>query len=86
MTCADDPEHPTGFEWCVNASAVDPRGNLYANSEDGWVYKIAQGGRVVDRTFLLQSLGAPYTPISIDRSGRLYSLNAGDLFVVGGAP
>jgi len=84
VTCVEDPDHPTGFEWCVNAPAVDPRGNLYANSEDGWVYKIAQGGRIVDRTFLLQSLGAPYTPISIDRRGRLFSLNAGDLFVIGG--
>jgi len=37
----------------------------------------------VDRTFLLQSLGVP-SPISIDRRGRLFSLNAGDPFVIGG--
>jgi hypothetical protein len=84
VACVDDGEHPTGFEWCVNAPAVDPSGNVYANSEDGWVYKIRQGGQIVDRTFLLQSLGAAYTPISIDRHGRLFSLNGGDLFVVGG--
>jgi hypothetical protein len=84
VTCADDPDHPTGFEWCVNAPAVDPEGNVYANSEDGWVYKIGQGGRLKDRTFLLQALGAAYTPISIDPSGRLFSLNGGDLFVIGG--
>jgi hypothetical protein len=84
VACVNDGEHPTGFEWCVNAPAVDPEGNVYANSEDGWVYKIRQGGHLVDRTFLLQSLGAAYTPISIDRHGRLFSLNGGDLFVIGG--
>jgi len=84
VVCVDDGQHPTGFEWCVNAPAVDPEGNVYANSEDGWVYKIAQGGRLVHRTFLLQSLGAAYTPVSIDRKGRLFSINGGDLFVIGG--
>jgi hypothetical protein len=84
VVCVNDGEHPTGFEWCVNAPAVDPDGNVYANSEDGWVYKIAQGGQLADRTFLLQTLGAAYTPISIDRYGRLFSLNGGDLFVIEG--
>jgi hypothetical protein len=84
VSCVNTGEHPTGFEWCVNAPAVDPRGNVYANSEDGWVYKIGQGGHLVDRAFLLQPLGAAYTPISIDREGRLFSLSGGDLFVIGG--
>ncbi|HSS01889.1 MAG TPA: hypothetical protein VLM79_32750 [Kofleriaceae bacterium] len=83
VSCVDDGQHPTGFEWCVNAPAVDREGNVYANSEDGWVYKIGQGGQLVDRTFLLLTLGAAYTPISIDQRGRLYSLNGGDLFVLG---
>ncbi|HEX3761507.1 MAG TPA: hypothetical protein VHW23_22575 [Kofleriaceae bacterium] len=55
---------------------------MYANSEDGWVYKLGQGGVLLDRIFLLESLGAAYTPISIDRKGRLFSLNGGDMFVV----
>jgi hypothetical protein len=84
ITCVDDGQHPTGFEWCVNAPAVDRDGNVYANSEDGWVYKIGQGGQMIDRTFLLLTLGAAYTPISIDHRGRLFSLNGGDLFVIGG--
>ena len=84
VTCVDDGQHPTGFEWCVNAPAVDRDGNVYANSEDGWVYKIGQGGQMLDRTFLLLTLGAAYTPISIDHRGRLFSLNGGDLFVIGG--
>jgi hypothetical protein len=83
IVCVNDGKHPTGFEWCVNAPAVDLDGNVYANSEDGWVYKIRQGGHLDNRTFLLESLGAAYTPISIDRHGRLFSLNGGDLFVIG---
>ena len=82
MSCADDGEHPTGFEWCVNAPAVDRDGNVYANSEDGWVYKLGQGGVLRDRLFLLESVGAAYTPISLDHAGRLFSLNGGDLFVI----
>jgi hypothetical protein len=82
ISCVDDGQHPTGFEWCVNAPAVDRDGNVYANNEDGWVYKIGQGGELLDRTFLLLTLGAAYTPISIDHRGRLYSLNGGDLFVL----
>ena len=84
VVCVNTGEHPNGFEWCVNAPAVDPHGNLYINSEDGWVYKIGQGGHLLARTFLLQPLAAAYTPISIDRNGRLFSLNGGDLFVIGG--
>jgi hypothetical protein len=84
VNCVDDGEHPTGFEWCVNAPAVDEDGNVYANSEDGWVYKLGQGGRLLDRIFLLESLSAAYTPISLDRKGRLFSLNGGELFVVDG--
>jgi len=84
LVCTNQGDHPNGFEWCVNAPAVDPHGNVYANSEDGWVYKIGQGGHLADRTFLLRPLGAAYTPISIDRSGRLFSLSGGDLFVLGG--
>jgi len=84
VVCVEDADHSTGFEWCVNAPAVDRRGNVYVNSEDGWVYKLGQGGQLVDRTFLLEPLGAAYTPISVDGRGRVVSLNGGDLFVIGG--
>lgn len=64
--------------------AIDEDGNVYANSEDGWVYKLGQGGVLRDRMFLLESIGAAYTPISLDHKGRLFSLNGGDLFVIDG--
>ena len=81
LTCVSD--HPDGFEWCVNAPAVDPDGTVYANSEDGRVYSIRQGGTLVEQRFLLQSLGAAYTPIAIDSKGRVYSMNGGVMTVVG---
>ncbi|MGZ6079396.1 MAG: hypothetical protein ACXWK4_01185 [Myxococcaceae bacterium] len=79
--CVSD--HPDGFEWCVNAPAVGPDGTVYANSEDGRVYSIRQGGTKGEERFLLQSLGAAYTPIAVDSKGRVYSMNGGVMTVVG---
>lgn len=90
-SCATQPDgglacvvdHPDGFEWCVNAPAVGPDGTVYANSEDGRVYSIRQGGTLGEQRFLLQSLGAAYTPIAVDSKGRVYSMNGGVMTVVG---
>lgn len=81
LQCVDD--HPAGFEWCVNAVAVDGRGVVYANAEDGNVYAIDQGGTLRERIFLTLALGAAYTPLSIGGDGRIYTQNDGKLFVVG---
>ncbi|MEA2342409.1 MAG: hypothetical protein QOF63_578 [Thermoanaerobaculia bacterium] len=83
VTCVD--EQPNGFEWCVNDPAIDIRGTVYANSEDGNLYAIAQGGVLEDKIFLQLALGAAYTPVSIGPDGRLYAQNAGHLFAVGGS-
>ena len=79
--CVSD--HPHGFEWCVNATAVDRNGVVYANSEDGNLYAISQGGVEKQRIFLQLALGAAYTPLSIGPDGKIYTQNAGLLFVVG---
>lgn len=81
VTCVSD--HPHGFEWCVNAFIVDAGGNVFANSEDGWLYSIHQGGTLNQRIFQQLALGAAYTPTAIDNMGRIYSQNAGHLFVAG---
>lgn len=94
VSCVSD--HPNSFEWCVNAFVIDSGGNVYANSEDGWLYKIQQGGIVNDaacnppsvtacggKIFQQLALGAAYTPTSMDAMGRIYSQNAGHLFVAG---
>ncbi len=79
--CVSD--HPTGFEWCVNAAAVDINGTVYVNSEDGRVYAILQGGTLAQSRFLIESLGAAYTPVTVDGQGRTYTMNGGVLTVVG---
>ncbi|HKT50427.1 MAG TPA: hypothetical protein VJV96_09015, partial [Candidatus Angelobacter sp.] len=81
LTCVSD--HPNGFEWCVNAPVVDANGVVYANSEDGNLYAIGQGGVMLQHIFQQLAIGAAYTPASLDSSGRIYSQNDGHLFVVG---
>lgn len=81
VTCVAD--HPYGFEWCINAPAIDRDGVVYGNGEDGVLYAIEQGGRRAQTIFLGEALGAAYTPLAIDRKGRIYTENVGKLFVVG---
>jgi hypothetical protein len=75
--------NPEGFEWCINAAAVDKNGTVYANAEDGYLYAIGQGAVMEQRIFLEQPLGAAYTPLSIGPDGRIYTQNAGHLLVAG---
>jgi hypothetical protein len=81
ITCVSD--HPNSFEWCVNMPVVDVSGTVYANSEDGNVFAIEQGGILKQKLFQQLALGAAYTPTSLGSDGRIYSQNAGHLFVVG---
>jgi hypothetical protein len=81
VTCVSD--HPAGFEWCVNAPAIDRDGVVYANSEDGGLYAIRGNGSLRDHLFLQLALGAAYTPLSIANDGRILTQNDGHLFVVG---
>jgi hypothetical protein len=81
VTCVSD--HPHGFEWCVNAPAVDRENNVFVNSEDGGVYVIRPDGTLRDHLFLNVALGAAYTPISLAHDGRILTQNNGHLFVVG---
>jgi outer membrane protein assembly factor BamB len=74
------------FEWCVNAPAVDKNGTVYADSEDGNVYVINQGGTLKGKLFLQSAVGAAYTPIALGRDGKIYTENDGNMFVVGNSP
>jgi outer membrane protein assembly factor BamB len=74
-----------GFEWCVNAAAIDANGTVYANAEDGILYAIGQGGVLLDKVTLADPLGAAYTPLAIDAQGRVYAQSGGHLFAVGGS-
>jgi hypothetical protein len=81
VTCVSD--HPVGFEWCVNAPAVDSAGAVYANSEDGGLYVIRANGTLRDHLFLQLAIGAAYTPLSIASDGKILTQNDGHLFAVG---
>ena len=81
----DCDEETYGFEFCVNAPAIDMRGNVYANSEDGILYAIRQGGVLLDRLSLGAPEGSAYTPLAIDNQGRVYAEAGGHLLAVGGA-
>jgi outer membrane protein assembly factor BamB len=81
ISCVSD--HPNSFEWCVNAPVIDANGVVYANSEDGNLYAINQGGTLRQKIFEQLAIGAAYTPASLGGDGKIYSQNAGHLFVVG---
>jgi hypothetical protein len=89
LKCVSD--HPNGFEWCINAPAIDANHKVYVESEDGNAYVIPQGhtgvfdmtAPGVQRLFLQLALGAAYTPLSIGHDGKIYTQNAGHLFVLG---
>jgi outer membrane protein assembly factor BamB len=81
MSCTED--HPNGFEWCINALAVDRDGTVFANNEDGHTYAINPDGTLRDHIFLDKALGAAYTPIALDRAGHVFALNNGHLYVLG---
>jgi outer membrane protein assembly factor BamB len=82
--CTED--HPHGFEWCINAPAVDAVGTIYGNSEDGHIYAIDSSGHLRDRFFLDRALGAAYTPLALDGAGRVFALNNGTMTVIGNKP
>ena len=81
LSCVSD--HPFGFEWCVNAPAVDNNGTVFSNSEDGNLYEIDRNGNLLNQVFTNLALGAAYTPLSIGPDGKIYTQNNGHLFVVG---
>jgi len=83
-----DAGHPNGYEWCINAPAIDSAGTVFVNSEDGNVYSLAQGQSGTftvpsQQHFLKSALDAAYTPLSIGPDGKIYAQNDGHLFVIG---
>jgi outer membrane protein assembly factor BamB len=81
VQCVSD--HPDGFEWCINAPAIDAAGTIYVNSEDGTLYAIDPNGDEQASYFLDQALGAAYTPVALDHEGRVFALNSGVMTVIG---
>jgi len=82
IICDGEP-HPNGYEWCINAPAVDAEGTVYALNENGKLYAIDRNGAVKESVFLERTLGAAYTPLALDAEGRIYAMNFGVLTVLG---
>jgi len=76
-------ESADNYEWCVNAPAVDANGAVYADSEDGNLFVISQGGNLKGKIFLHHAIGAAYTPVALGRDGKIYTENDGYMFAVG---
>lgn len=83
ITCADNGDHPNGFEWCISSPAVDRDGALYGLSEDGNLYALDRQGHELEHVFLGRSIEEAYTPTAIDPAGRVYAQNNGQLYVLG---
>ncbi|HEY3742487.1 MAG TPA: hypothetical protein VGL53_21710 [Bryobacteraceae bacterium] len=81
--CLPADADSNGFEWCINAPAVDVNGTVYVNSEDGKLYVLGQGGVLLQQLFLNWALGSAYTPLALGPDGTIYTQNAGIVFVVG---
>jgi hypothetical protein len=84
-----DDEHPGGVrEWCINTAVVDPPAkSVYANSEDGVLYR----WNLATNTFtqavrLTDGIGEAYTPTLIGQDGTVYAINNATLFAVGRMP
>ncbi len=80
---ATNTASPEAFFVTQLAPVVDANGVVYANSEDGFLYAINQGGTKKQSIFQQLNLGAAYTPASLGSDGKIYSQNAGHMFVVG---
>jgi len=81
VTCVPGPAH--GFEWSNDALAIDKNGVVYANSADGNLYAINQGGTLKQNIFLERAVKASGTPLSIGADGKIYAQNFGQLVPVG---
>jgi hypothetical protein len=73
------------YEWCVNATAVDPATNsALVNSEDGRLYRWNLTNNTLSQSVGLDGpRGQAYTPTVTGPTGIVYAINNAKLFAIG---
>jgi hypothetical protein len=83
------PNNPGAVrEWCINNAVVDPSTNsIFANSEDGWLYRWdTTTNTFTQKIQLTGGVGEAYTPTVIGADGTVFAINNAILFAVGQQP